>query len=293
MRAFGGLTLLVLASLLLSACGQSEARLASPSFYLREIRKAGLNVEVMQPYIVTPHACDKLSGDCPDEVELIAADDTYATKVRPYVQALGRIAFPPTAGLERVAETLNREWTAIRTVANGKPAEPPLRVVATLYPRERDPGHCVTVRATFATVPDPLFEKEAARAPEVQGVLYMLWKTYQLAGDEPKLIEAGVEVTTDIKTFGWRSDIATVAKPKDLPQTWTRDKLAGGHFYGFGGGTRLGMTWIDRSAGKRAVDPWAAVYTIDQHVETDTPTVEIAPMPEAWKAHLLELIERL
>lgn len=266
----------------------------SPSFYLREIRKAGLDVQGMHPYILSPQACDALGEHCPDEVELLAGADDYAEVIGPFVEALGAVAFPEQEGTTgSVARTLAREWEAIRSVARGPLSGQPLRVVLNHYSRKRDPGHCVTVRATFATAPDPLFDRKAAQALELPGALYMFWKTYQLDRGEPKLIEAGIEVTTDVRTFGWRRDVAAIAEPEDLPQTWTRDEMAGAHFYGFGGGRRYGVTWIDRGAGTKASDPWGAVYRMEHLAESDAPAVELAPLPEAWKTTLLEVIEKL
>lgn len=286
---------LILLGIALCACGDGEATYDSPSFYLREIRKADVDVKGMRPYIVSPQACDALGEHCPDEVQLVAADDTYSEKIGPYIRALGSIAFPkPESALAKeVADALRREWETIEKVAQAPPREPPLRIVLNHYSRKRDPGNCVTIRATFSTAPDPLFDEEAAKERSVPGVLYMFWKTYQLAGTQPQLIEAGVEVTTRIQSIDWRRDIATIAEPQELPQTWTRDDMAGGHFFGYGGGVRFGVTWIDRSAGTKASDPWGATYRIEHLVESAKPKVTIAPLSAQWKAHLLALIERL
>ncbi len=271
----------------------SEPAYDGASFFLREVRRDSLDVEGMHPYVLSPLSTDRLSEFCPSECQLYRADDTYAEIIGPYTEALGAVALPREPKLEQISEILTREWESIRAMAQAPPADPPLRIVTNVYARKGDPGHCVTIRATFNTAPDPLFDREAARAPALAGVLYMFWKTYQLAGDEPKLIEAGIEVTTDIKTFGWRRDFATIAKPADLPQSWTRDELAGGHFYGFGGGRRYGIVWLDRGAGTKAASPWSAAYTIEQLQESNKPQVTLAELPASWETRLLHLIERL
>ena len=117
-----------------------------------------------------------------------------APAIRPFVEALGPIAFGSAGGLAgEVTGEIERQWETLRAVAAGDVTTPPLRILVKHYPRPALAGRCVTIHATLYNMLDvyldrvPLASLRSDGVARVTpGVLLDLRRTYQLEGGAPR-----------------------------------------------------------------------------------------------------------
>ena len=149
--------------------------------------------------------------------------------------------------------------------------ETSLRALVTHYPREDLAGRCVAIVTAFHDLPDStVAEDEAAfvefvsalrRGIPASGTLFEVRQVWQLAGAQPRLIEATVDLTDAFNTFTPRY-LPEGTFPDEAVHAITADVTRGGHFEYAGGGTRRGIIWCDRSMGLGEPRPWSAVYRL-------------------------------
>ncbi len=171
----------------------------------------------------------------------------------------------PGAHAGRVAAELASAFAQLR----GRPES--LRALVTHYAREDLAGRCVAIVTAFHDLPDnTVTEDEAAFAEFVSalqrgiptpGMLLEVRQVWQLAGSQPRLIEATVELTDAFDTFTPRH-VFEGTFPDEAVQAITADITRGGHFEYAGGGARRGIIWCDRSMGLGEPRPWSAAYRL-------------------------------
>ena len=171
----------------------------------------------------------------------------------------------PGAHAGRVAAELASAFARLR----GRPES--LRALVTHYPRDDLAGSCVAIVTAFHDLPDhTVAEDEAAFAEFVSalrrgvptpGMLFEVRQVWQLAGSQPRLIEATVELTDAFNTFTPRH-VLDGTFPDEAVQAITADVMRGGHFEYAGGGARRGIIWCDRSMGLGEPRPWSAAYRL-------------------------------
>jgi hypothetical protein len=183
-------------------------------------------------------------------------------------------------------------FEALRRAFDGLPDRyAGLRGFVAHVPRPDLPGKCFGVVATFHDLPDPFLVEDVGASneflaclydkAETKGLLFEVRQVWQTAGGEPRLIEATLEVTSRLREFRLRN-IPSGFFGDDHVEQVTCDPLRGGHFESYGGGTRCGFIWCDRSFGIGAAQPWSAAYRVfpNREVRTDLPGELVAALQE-------------
>ncbi len=278
-----GVVVALATALAVSWDGDADAFSNEPSFYVRTIHRGDRSSERMRPTIISPIASEAKHPNCPPTLNMRCSDG-HGDLLAPYWRSVGSMT---SADASEVFEPLAREWRILGKRILDDDVGRPVRVLIKHYPRTKVPGRCVTIHVTFYSVPDPRFDEGApASDGRVEGVLFDVRQTWQLQGAEPVLIEASVEVTTDVRAAGHRRGFASIAKPDGAPE-WGADPAMGAHFYGYGAGRRYGTVWFDRAAGIGETDAWAKVYRLG-----DGADVAIADLTPAQADALRRFVER-
>ncbi len=185
-----------------------------------------------------------------------------------YLDAVG--AFPTDLEHDPIAAELAQVFRALPAQSEQ------MRGVVSHYPRRDLPGKCVAITTVFHTLPDEHIMEDM---PGVQrlllrlgdgrataGMLFEVRQVWQTEGDEPRLIEATVEVTDRFRSRAMR-DIHTGLFRNGAVNRITIDMTRAGHLSKYGGGTRRGLIWCDRSFGIGQPRPYSAAYRIRPHSE--------------------------
>jgi len=279
---------------------------ASPpaSYYLRELRPFGIDVDGLTPLVLSPLAEEKIPLTCPDRLVVCTSRAGTAGRVRPFLKALGEIAFPQEEqdGVLRSVEAKIVEiWRSLDASATQQGKGPPVRVFFKHYPRELselDGARAVTLHATLYSVPDLYFDISTAaighdpvdveRAAGVQGLLLDIRKTWRITPHGPRLIEASIEVTEEVRNALRGPGLCQLLEEPSISAVAT-DSGAIMHFELYHG-ERWGLLWVDR-AQDGPVDGWASAYHIP-YDPAGKPNLETEPLPARVVAHLLELASR-
>ncbi len=181
-----------------------------------------------------------------------------------YLKAVG--AFPTAqAGGNAIAAELAGIYAAL-------PArQSVLRANVTHYPRNDLPGKCFGVVTAFHDLPDFTIAEDLESftkhldglrsGREMPGSIFEVRQVWQMAGDEPRLIEATVEFSDRFASLAPRRLAPGFFPDKDV-QKISADQMRGGHFEHAGGGVRRGIIWCDRSMGLGKPRPWSAAYRV-------------------------------
>ncbi len=291
--------------LLIARNTRSELRAApeslesEPSYFLRKIRAADIEIDTMSPRLISPLVAELHEPPRTGCVVLPGKGDY--TNIRPYLDAMGKMEFPAQndEGLAReVTDALARSWKELLTTA-GKPVGTPLlRILTKHYPRIDLPGRCFTIQVTFFTVRDPYFDDEGL-TPEllerikgkiIDGLMFEVRKTYQTKNGQRRLIEANVEVSEKVSGYFGRKGFPRLSGEKSLAG-FAQDEFFGAHFQPYGGGERRGLVWYDRSFGLGKAAAWAVAFRAIRSSET-AQSVKTAKLPPKLTAALLSLVER-
>ena len=97
--------------------------------------------------------------------------------------------------------------------------------------------------------------------------------------------KATVEITAHFREFRVR-DLPRGFFGDERVERVTCDPLRGGHFEAYGGGTRCGLIWCDRSFGIGEADPWSAAYRVNPEPQVDS------KLPAKLVAALQEFVTR-
>jgi len=277
------------------------------SFYLDAVRPGRIDVHAMTPTLLSPRK-ECIPESCPSHLQDLPEGRTGGALARDYFCALGRLAFGHQAAAGELVNDVSRRlaahWRDLQHIAvEGARSTHPLRVLITHYPRLAAPGRCVTLRATFYTVPDAYFdgragEDEGRRYP-LPGALVRLSKTWQLEGGKPRIVEAWIEVAAGVDRMGPPPPFGKMLGVRGLAADTERDA----HFDDLGGGRRWGLGWFDRAYGLagearptlgtdageqlEAGRFWAGTWRRQDRV------TETGRLPEAWAQALRTMMVRL
>lgn len=146
-----------------------------------------------------------------------------------------------------------------------------MRALVTHYPRKDLAGTCVAIVVVIHDLPDETvredqeaFQKFTSKLEHGRGMpgrLFEVRQVWQLAGQQPRLIEATVELTDQFVSLSQRH-IVDGFFPDATVHKISADVTRGGHFEYAGGGTRRGIIWCDRSMGIGEPRPWSAAYRV-------------------------------
>ena len=237
---------------------------ARTSYFADKLSPSGIEAPRFCCTVLTPRRTEIAEPQHLD-LRVYPGEDSYAASVRPYARAIGDLALaagsaPPLA--REVARELTVQWSAIRRLAEGAAAEPPLRVFVKHYPRADLPGRCVVVHATFYNVYDRHFDRQR-RPGSDRGVLFHVRKTVQLDGAAPRVIEAMIEVhATTGGESGWNLPTGRQLGKERVGAVGLDDQYAT-HFEDFAAGVRHGLAWYDRAAGAGAADLASFAYRVE------------------------------
>ncbi len=311
MQALGRRSVLLcfaVALLCTAACGapSDEAIVVGPrsesanvgSYYLTHLRTTPLVVTEMTPTILTPLPEYKPEG-WPAACHVLSSDRTYASRVAPYLRAVGALRFGRRAALPSVVNAVSAAvadtWGRALARSEGRPGgNDVLRVIVKHYPRHEAPGRCITIQADVYTVPDRYLDwggvlhvgEVGVRLP---GYVVRLRRTVQTEGGAPRLVEASIEVLERFRVGG-----AVVAYGKALGEpSLTSDDQRNAHFEDFGATLRRGLLWVDRSYGRGTPRPWSRAYAIRTRSEEEPVETQAAALPADWVEALRGLVERL
>jgi hypothetical protein len=197
-------------------------------------------------------------------------------------------AWPDVAGHPACDEhflALRRSYRALQDRGSS------LKAFVSHYPRPDLPGRCFAVVAALHDLPDPFLVADESAfddflaflydKQETVGTLFEVRQVWQTAGGEPRLIEATVEVTTRFRVFREREVPARLFGDERAARI-TCDFLRGQHFDKYGGGTRCGLIWCDRSFGIGRLDPWSSAYRVwpNESLDRGLPTDLVAALQE-------------
>jgi hypothetical protein len=267
------------------------------SHYLRTYRLGVVGIGGMTPLLLTPLK-EVVPPSCPANFVVRQGAGTYQGDVLSYVEKLGMLA--PRADksgplAKTVVQMLEWRWCALQDLAWGPVGSPPLRILVKHYPRADLPGRCYAVEVHLYTVPDPLFDRAQLDPKEtrvrLRGNLITGRKTYQTDGGRPRIIEAALEVQTEVEARGARPDFWALLPDMDLRKK-TQDPQASAHFEGYGGGLRHGLAWFDLSYGRGDVRPSGWAYRIHVLPGQDEPRLDKEPLDEPLAARLRDLVRR-
>ena len=155
-----------------------------------------------------------------------------------------------------------------------------LRGLIVHYPRPDLPGKCAAIVTTFHDLPDftiaedleefGRYTNELAAGHPKPGMLFEVRQVWQMEGAEPRLIEATIELSDNLRTLAPRR-LAPDFFRDSMVQKISVDAMRGGHFEYAGGGDRRCVTWCDRSAGIGPAKPWSAAYRVRPKREFSKP----------------------
>jgi hypothetical protein len=194
-----------------------------------------------------------------------------------YLNATG--ALPSFAkGKSPIADELRTLSDAVRRASTG------MRGWVAQIPRNDLPGRCVSIVSAFHNLPDPHVEEEVAHYEDFQErgtsgkntrlMIFVVTQVWQTEGLEPKLIGAGIEAVTEFdprSTTSLRRALQTGLR--SAPQAGdavTRilcDSSRDGRNDLWGGSSRIGMLWADRSYGLLEARDFSAAYRMDGKTE--------------------------
>lgn len=269
--------------LLVVGCGnepETHVRLES-SFYQDEIRTGDLRVADMIPTAIVASECVTLGAECPPNLELFEGETNAAELNTKFLEALQLDLFSKalTECCGEHASAVRRVLTTLRrSAAAPKPAER-LKSLVKHYPHPRAGKDFIVLHATFFTVPDAHFERARLTALRgdrgvVPGVMLETRATYRTNVNPPRLVEAVVEVSEEVREAGRRIATTTLLRREQIPAGLRDDPQWGGHFFEYGGGIRRGLYWCDQSMGKGAVKPWSTAYALDGRRSTSLPLIQ-------------------
>ncbi len=160
----------------------------------------------------------------------------------------------------------------------------PLRVLIKRYERKQLPGHCVTVIASFYTVPDPYIG--GRYHGQKDGLLFEIRKTVQFAGDTPQLVEASVEAHLGVARGKARQPLATFVND---PRADHREIA---HFEDYGAGERTAWYWLDRHWGVGEPDTAAWSIRTGSTLPRRRQRTEVAPLSPKQTSALRAFADR-
>jgi len=237
--------------------------------------------------VLTPKRSETPHPPNPD-LRVVSGNGTNAS-ARDWFDALGRLRLGEDRNQLGARTALEAHWDNLLSLARGPASTPPLRVLIKHYPRPELPGRCHVVHATAYTAEDPYLDHPKAHGA-VRGVIFDLRKTYQLAGDAPRLIEAQIEVHTELSYGEGKMPLGHILNRDDLGPIALDDGWSG-HFEKFAGGTRFGMVWLDVACGIGDAAAWSRAYRITSE-HGDRHRVETEPLTATQVKALLEFVSR-
>ena len=238
--------------------------------------------------VLTPKRSETPHPPNPD-LRVISGNGTNAS-ARDWFDALGRLRLGGERSKLGTRTALQTHWDNLLSLAKGPASTPPLRVLIKHYPRPELPGRCHVVHATAYTAEDPYLDHPKDQ-DAVRGVIFDLRKTYQLAGDAPRLIEAQIEVHTELSYGEGKMPLGHILNRDDLGPVALDDGWSG-HFEKFAGGTRFGMVWLDIACGIGDAAAWSRAYRITTGAHGDRHRVETEPLTATQVKALLEFVSR-
>lgn len=282
--------------LLLLALGAEQQ-----SFYFRTLRAGGISIDEMTPTVLSPLAEEDVPRSCPERMVVCTSKEGYARWVRPFLDALRPVAFEAGegGGVRREAcRRIERVFAELDAAASGEAKRPVVRVLFKHYPRDLPGGRGVTLHATVYSVPDLFFDaklveatnalRPGATARTVEGALLDVRKTWLLGKAGPRLVEASIETTTDVRNFPRGPRLGELLGDASVEHL-ARDEVSMAHFEMYGG-DRAGLAWFDR-AREGPADPVAIAYTIP-FSGAEKASLEREPLEEALAKRLLAICAR-
>ena len=268
------------------------------SYYLTHLRATPLVVAGMMPTILTPLEEEK-PVVCPEACNVLSSETTYASRIAPYLRALGTLRFGRRAVLPSVVNDASAAvadaWDRALDRSEGVPGEyDVLRVLVKHYPRPDAPGRCITIQTDVYTVPDRYLDWGGAiNATDVgarlPGYVVRLRRTVQTEGDALRLVEASIEVLERLHVGGPQVVYGELLGEPSL----RNDEQRNAHFEDFGATRRRGLLWLDRSYGRGTPRPWSRAYAIRIRHEEEPAEAQAAALPADWVEALRGLVERL
>ena len=276
----------------------------SESYYLARLRPHGADIDVMTPTVLSPLGREDVPCSCPDRLVVCTSPKGYEEAVRPYLDALGSVRIGGGGGggvAKEAAQKLEATFKELSDRARGEVKEPIVRVFFKQYPRERSelPGErAVTLHATIYSVPDLYFDRASltiAHAPDamasgrlVPGVMVDIRKTWRFTSRGPRLIEATVEASRDVRHATRGARLGDVAGDASVAKI-ASDSGSIQHFELYHG-ERWGFAWFDRAA-EGDPDVWAKAYHIPYSADRPAPA-ETESLPPATVEALLALVAK-
>lgn len=275
---------LSLAVLILSTgCGEEQSapvRLEG-SFYQAEIRDGDLRVADMIPTAIVEADCVELGAECPPNLTLLEGPTNAAELNAKYLQALHIDLF--SSALDECcgdhATALRRVLAALKSSSAAADPADRMKSLVKHYPHPRAGKDFIVLHATFFTVPDTHFEQGRlatmrGEAGSVPGVMLETRATYRTDVTPPRLVEAVVEVSEELREAGRRIATTTLLRREQIPAGLRDDPQWGGHFFEYGGGVRRGLYWCDRNMGQGTANPWSIAYMLDGRRSTSLPDIK-------------------
>jgi len=238
---------------------------AVPGHYGAQLHERAFDRYRLSCLMLTPLEREWVPSYTPDGFELRTQ---AAGRIEAYREALGA---PP--------EAFRQAWDEL---GEGRG---PLRALVKRYEREDLPGRCVTVIATFYTVPDPYIG--GRYHGQKDGLLFEIRKTHQFADGAARLVEASVEAHDPVEPGPMRAPLADFvdgAPPADQREIE--------HFDTLGGGRRRAFYWVDRSWGRGPPDEAAWRIVTEATRRRPRPETETGPLDGSETRALKAFAER-
>jgi len=272
------------------------------SYYFSHLWRGGLDVKEMTPLMVSARPNEQALPDCPERLAIVGKEGGYAESVLPFLEAVEPPAMRGGAGLAKtVLGEMRSRWETLRSIAHRPLGDPPLRILVKHYPRPDLAGRCVSIQVTFYDVPDMYFDRAALLAdPEsppvqgkrIRGAILDLYRTYQLSGNQPRLIQALAEVSAPVLLLPQRLPITQILRRPDDVSPGSIDGVFASHFLAYGGGVRQGLLWIDRSNGIGKPAAFSTAYRVVRRRMRQSPSIETGAIPASLVAALKDWVSR-
>jgi len=271
------------------------------SFYFRALRAGGISIDEMTPTVLSPLREEDVPRSCPERMVVCTSKEGYARWVRPFLDALRPVAFEAGegGGVRREAcRRIERAFAELDGAALGEVKRPVVRVLFKHYPRDLPGGRAVTLHATIYSVPDLFFDAKLVEATNavrqgdeprpVPGALLDVRKTWLLGKAGPRLVEASIEATTEVRNFPRGPRLGALLEDASVRHL-AQDEVSMAHFEMYAG-DRAGLAWFDRAC-EGPPDPLAIAYAIPFSGDGKA-TLEREPLDAALVKRVLEICAR-
>jgi hypothetical protein len=182
-----------------------------------------------------------------------------------YLNATGKLPYF-LKGRSPVADELRTLSDAVRRASTG------MRGWVAQIPRIDLPGRCVSIVSAFHNLPDPHVEEEVAFYEDFlqsgktrknrRLLLFVVTQVWQTESGTPKLIGAGIEAVTEF-TRQETTNLESVLRAEKAVVDILCDSSRNGRNDLWGGSSRTGLLWADRSYGLLESKDFSAAYRMD------------------------------